>query len=525
VPFYKRLRSLGRWPIPRALGIPERLRLAFGELGPSFIKLAQLLSSRPDLIGSTYADEFKKLQDRVPPFSSEAARKTVEEEIKAPLESVFLSFDEAPVAAASIAQVHHAVLLDGTKVIVKVRRPGIREQLNVDIDILSAVSRLIENNVPEAKFFNPTGIVAQFQKTVRKELNFIEEGRNCTRLRRNFEGHPHVYIPLIYEDYTTERILVMERIEGVRIDDVAAIEARGFDRKEIARVGIDAYFKMILRDGFFHADPHPGNIFVMPDGRLGLMDFGIMGRVSAELKETLGRSFMSFIKRDYDKLVEHYVELGIVPDELDSPEFRRELKADLEDFLEPFYGMTLGQINFSNYMEAMVQLALRHHMQLPSELLLINKSMLILEDIGRQLDPRFDFIAASEPYVSRLMRERYSPGRLAARAQREISEAAEFFIYLPRQLNKLLNKVLRDDFHIKMTHMEIDRFIKDMDRSSNRIAFAMVVSALLLSSAIMHAMGVGPTVYGMSVMGFMVFGFAALLGVWLLISIFRSGRM
>lgn len=525
MPFSKRLRSLGRWPVPKALAIPERLRLAFGELGPSFIKLAQLLSSRPDLIGTTYADEFKKLQDRVPPFPSDAARKTVEEEIKAPLDTVFSEFEETPVAAASIAQVHHAVLLDGTKVIVKVRRPGIREQLAIDIDILFAVARLIEKYMPEAKFFNPPGIVAQFQKTVRKELNFGEEGRNCTRLRRNFEGHPRVHIPLVYDEYTTERVLVMERIEGVRIDDVAAIEAQGFDRKEIARVGIDAYFKMILRDGLFHADPHPGNIFVMPDGRIGLMDFGIMGRVSPELKETLGRSFMSFIKQDYDKLVEHYVELGIVPEAMDSVEFRRELRMDLEEFLEPFYGMTLGQINFSNYLEAVVQLALKHHMQLPSELLLINKSMLILEDIGRQLDPKFDFIAASEPYVSRLMRERYSPKRLADRAQRNVTEAAEFFIYLPRQLDRLLRKILRDDFHIKMTHMEIDRFIKDMDRSSNRVAFAVVVSALLLSSAIMHATGVGPTVYGMSLMGFMVFGFAALLGVWLLISIFRSGRM
>lgn len=525
IPFYTRLRSLGRWPAPRGLAMAERLRMAFGELGPSFIKLAQLLSTRPDLVGARYAEEFKKLQDRVPPFPVPEAKRIIEEEIRGPLGTAFSSFDDAPVAAASIAQVHHAELLDGSKVIVKVRRPGVREQLGVDIDILQTVAPRIEKFMPESKFFNPTGIVDEFQKTVRKELNFVEEGRNCTRFRRNFRDHPKVYIPAVYHEFTTERIIVMERIEGVRIDDVEAISSLGFDRTEIARAGIDAYFKMILEDGFFHADPHPGNIFVMPDGRLGLMDFGIVGRVSDDLKEILARSFMSFIKKDYDKLIEQYVELGIVPEEMDVGDFRRQFKADLEEFLEPMYGMTLGEIDFSDYMEAVVQISSKHHMHLPAELLLINKAMIILEDIGRRLDPDFDFIAASEPYVTKLLRERMNPARVLERTARNVTEYTEFLVHLPKHLKKLLTKALRDDLHMKMTIMDIDRLIKDMDRSSNRVAFAMVVSALLLSSAIMHATGVGPTIYGMSVMGFMVFGFAALLGVWLLISIFRSGRM
>lgn len=523
IPFAKRLRTFGQWPALKEPTMPERLRMAFAELGPSFIKLAQILSARPDLITARYADEFKKLQDEVPPFPTPQAKGIIEEELKKPIGEAFLYFQEKPVAAASIAQVHHATLADHSEVVVKVQRPDIREQIETDIEIISAAARLMERYIAESRFFNPTGIVEEFSRTVRKELDFTEEARNAGRFRKNFEGNPDVRIPKVYT--ATSKVFVMERVEGVRIDDIEAIEFLELDRKALAKIGVDAYFKMILEDGFFHADPHPGNIFAMPGGQVGFMDFGIVGRVSDEMKEAMATTFIALIGRDYDKLIDQYIELGLVPEEADLDVFRKEFKEDLVDFLEPFYGMTLKDINFGQYLEMVVHIAMRHNMKIPSDLLLINKAMLILENLGVRLDPDFDFIAASEPYASKLVRKKYSPSRLLERAGRNVSEIGEFVMVFPKQMKKIIRKILKDDLHMKLTHVGLDQLIRDMDRSSNRVSFALIISSILISSAIFHATGVGPTVYGFSIMGFIAFGLAFLLGIWLVISIIRSGRL
>lgn len=525
IPFRKRLRAFGQWPSLKGPSVPERLRMAFEELGPSFIKLAQILSARPDLITAQYAKEFKKLQDEVPPFPSQEAKRIIEEELKQPLEKVFLFFDDRPVAAASIAQVHHARLLDGSDVIVKVQRPGIREIIETDINILTTVARLLDRYMPESRFFNPMGIVEEFSRTVHKEMDFVGEAKNCERFRENFAENPDIYIPEIYPNLITERVLVMERIEGVRIDDIKGIEAMGLDRKRLARVGVNAYFKMILEDGFFHADPHPGNIFVMPDGRLGFVDFGIVGRVTPEMMETMANTFIALIERDFDRLIENYIELGIVPLDVDLERFKKDFKVDLLDFLEPLYGRRLHEINFAEYLDILMHLAIKHRMQIPSELLLIDKAMLILENIGRQLDPEFDFIAAAEPFATKLVRRRYSPSRIAERAGKNLIELGDFVFLFPRQMKNIIRKILRDDLHIKMVHVGLERFITDMDRSSNRITMGMIISAILISSAIMHATGVGPIIFGISLLGAASFGLAFLLGIWLIISIIRSGRL
>jgi ubiquinone biosynthesis protein len=525
IPLRTRLKTFGQWPALKGPTVPERLRMAFAELGPSFIKLAQLLSSRPDLITKPFADEFKKLQDEVPPFSAEEAKKIIEEEIKLPINKIFLRFDDKTVAAASIAQVHHATLVDGSDVIVKVQRPDIREQLETDINIMTVVATLLEKHVPESRFFNPTGIVEEFSKTVKKELDFIEEARNCCRFRRNFEQSFDVYIPKMYGEFITEKVLVMERIEGIRIDNIAGVEAMGLDRRELAKIGVNAYFKQILEDGFFHADPHPGNIFAMSNGMIGFMDFGIVGRVSPELREIIANTFLALINRDFDKLIDQYIELGLVPEEVDLSIFRKEFKSDLSEFLEPLYGLTLREINFAEYMDTVTHLAMKHNLKIPSDLLLINKAMLILENIGMELDPNFDFIAAAEPYASKLITQRVSPSKLYERARKNIEEVSDFVTLFPKQMKQIVRKVLKDDIHMKFTLIGLDKFIRNMDRSSNRIAFSMVVSAIILSSAIMHATGVGPKIFGMSILAFITFGFALLLGIWLIISIIRSGRL
>jgi ubiquinone biosynthesis protein len=525
IPLRTRIRTFGQWPALKGPSVPERLRMAFSELGPTFIKLGQLLSARPDLITKPFADEFKKLQDEVPPFPAQQAKSIIEEETKRPLDKVFLGFDDLPIAAASVAQVHHATLLDGNEVIIKVQRPHIHEQIDSDVSILSTLANLLDRYVAESRFFNPRGIVEEFSRTIRKELNFAEEARNCERFRKNFEDSTDIYIPRVYSDFVTEKILVMEKIRGVRIDDTARIESMGLDRSQLAKKAVNAYFKQILEDGFFHADPHPGNIFVMSDGKIGLMDFGIVGRVSTELREIIANTLLALINKDFDKLVDQYIELGYVPEELDLGDFRKEFKADISDFLEPLYGLTLKELNFAEYVDTITHLSLKHRMKIPSDLLLINKAMLIVENVCRELDPDFDFISAAEPYAAILVKQRISPSWIYEKAQKNLEDVADFASVFPKQLRQIIRKVLRDDIHMKLTHVGLDKLIRDMDRSSNRIAFSLVVSAIILSSAIMHAAGVGPKLFGMSVLANISFVVAFFLGIWLLISIIRSGRL
>lgn len=525
VPFRKRLRSFGQWPPLKSPNSAERLRMAFAELGPSFIKLAQLLATRPDLVTKQFADEFKKLQDNVPPFSTSEAVAIIETETKASIGSVFGFFDQIPIAAASIAQVYRGRLLAGDEVIIKVQRPGIESQIETDINILTSIAQLMERYIPESAFFNPSGIVDEFARTVRKELDFMEEARNCIRFGRNFDRHPDVHIPKVFNSYTTAKTLVLELIPGVRIDDIEGIARLGLDRRRLAKIGVDAYFKQVLEDGFFHADPHAGNIFAMPDGKIGFMDFGIVGRVTAEMRETMANTFLALINKDFDRLIEQYVEMGLVPEHIDFDIFRREFRADLADFLEPLYGVALKDLNFAEYMDTVTRLALKHKLKVPSDLILVNKAMLILENLGRELDPDFDFIAAAEPYATKIIGERVRPAQLFDRARKNVMEVSDFFVLFPKQMKQIIRKVLKDDIHIKMTHIGMEQLIRDMDRSSNRISFSMIISAILLSSAIMHGMGVGPTWNGMSVLGFTAFGFAFIMGIWLLISIIRSGRL
>ena len=527
IPFRKRIKTFGQWPPVNSPTAPEQLRMAFAELGPSFIKLAQILSSRPDLITKRYADEFKKLQDRVPPFPAEEAIRIIEQETGGKLNDIFIDFDRTPIAAASIAQVFRARLIDGSDIIIKVQRPHIREQIETDIGILMYAANLLEKYIPESSFFNPTGIVEEFSRTVRKELDFLEEARNCMRFRKNFEHSTDIYIPKVFEEHSTDRVIIMERIEGVRIDDIEEITRQGLNRKRLAKVGVDAYFKQVLEDGFFHADPHPGNIFAMPSGQIAFIDFGIVGRVSPELRETMASTFLALIQKDFDKLIDQYIELGLVPEHVDLEAFRKEFKADLSDFLEPLYGMTMGQINFNfaDYIDTVTRIAVKHNMKIPSDLLLVNKAMLVLENLGSELDPGFDFIAAAGPYASKLVRERLSPGRLFEKARKNVMEVSDFAMLFPKQIRQIIQKVLKDDIGIRMTHVGMEKLIKDMDRSTNRIAFSMIISAILLSSAIMHATGAGPSIFGMSLLGISAFGIAFFLGIWLIISIIRSGRL
>ena len=525
IPLRKRIKYFARREEMERHTIPQRLRMAFGELGPSFIKLAQILSTRPDLVTEEYANEFKKLQDRVPPFSSEKAVRMIESEFKVSLADVFSYFDTVPVAAASIAQVHNAVLNTGEKVIVKVQRPDIREIIETDIVILGAIARLMLKYIPESKYFDPQGIVNEFARTVKRELDFIMEAKNAQRFRRNFEGHPDVYIPAVYPDFLSPRVIVMERIEGVKIDDIKGIEDLGIDRRGLAKKGVDAYFKMIFEDGFFHADPHPGNIFIMNDGRIGLMDFGIVGWLAPEMIDNIARAFLAVINKDFDRLIDIYIDLGLVEDQVDLDTFKREFRADLVYMMEPLYDLTISEINFPEYLEAITHLVIKHGLRVPADLLLMNRTILIVDNIGRRLDPKFNLISAAEPYAAKLVKKRMSPQNILSKTKDNITELGGLFLDTPKQINRLLRKTLRDEVSFKIDPVGMDKLIKDIDRSSNRIAFSLIVASIILGSSMLIQSNIGGKIFGLPAVGAIGFLVAFLLGMRLLISIIRSGRL
>ncbi len=525
IPLRKKIKYFARWQEIERHTIPQRLRMAFSELGPSFIKLAQILSSRPDLVTNEYADEFKKLQDRVPPFSSEKAIEIIESELKISLDEVFSEFDDLPMAAASIAQVHKARLKTGEIVIVKVQRPGIRETIETDIAVLNAISRLMLKYIPESKFFEPEGIVNEFARSVRKELDFVAEAKNAQRFRRSFSEDKDIYIPAVYPDLLSSRVLVMEKIEGVRIDDIETIDSLGIERSDLAKRGVNAYFKMIFEDGFFHADPHPGNIFVMPDSRIGLIDFGIVGWLTSEMKEHIADAFIAVLKRDFDRLIDVYMKLGLVPDAKDTELFRREFKTDLVDLLEPLYSITISEINFPEYLNALTHLVIKYGLKVPSDLLLMNRTILILDSIGRQLDPDFNAVTAAEPFAAKLLKERMGPKRILNKTLQNVTDMSDMLIDIPGQINRLLKKTMRDELSININTIGMDNLIKDLDRSSNRLAFSIVVAATIVASSMLVQSDIGGKIFGISTVGVIGFLVAFMLGLGLLISIIRSGRL
>jgi ubiquinone biosynthesis protein len=525
--FGRRLVSFRKPPLPcYRLSAPGRLRSMFEELGPTFIKLGQVLACRPDLLPLEYAKELAGLTDSVAPFPFAEARDIIEKDLGAPLGSVFASFDSKPIAAASIAQVHQAVLPDGREVMVKVQRPNIEENITRDISILRGIAQLIDTHVHELQPFNVPGIVEEFNRTINKELDFFIEGSSAAQLRSNFTESAVLYIPEVHAELSSKRVLVLERIDGVRIDDYAGIERMGFNRKDIALKGAGAFFKMVLQDGLFHADPHPGNIFVLPDGRLGLVDFGIMGRVTEENREHFASVLVALAGHDYDALTRQYVNLGFVSEEsVDIDEFKRDLKEDLAELLEPYYGMTIRQIDFGTYVERVTHLLHRHKLKVPQNLYLMDKALLTLEGILKQLDPGFDYFAAAQPYVEDLVKRKHHPRQLLRTAQKNLTSLSDLANNLPRQLRSVIGKIMRGEIKVKLQHEGLRYAVRDLDRSSNRIAFSLITAAIIVASSIIIHSGQGQKVFGLPVFGLIGYVIAGLFGIWIIIGILRSGQL
>ncbi len=516
-PLHKRLER------EEAVSLPERLRIAFEELGPTFIKFGQLLSTRPDIVPREYVKAFDALLDQVPPFSSQQARQIIEAELHAPLGELVAKFHDVPLAAASIAQVHRATLWSGEEVVFKVRRPAIQEIIRRDMDILRQLANLIERYVPDLSFLNAVALVEEFAQVIQEEMDFLREAENASRFRANFEGSRDLYVPKVFLHLTTEQVLVMEYLEGTRIDDLEKLRESGMDLDKIARRGSDVLFKMILTDGFFHADPHPGNFLVLNNGQLGFVDFGVVGRIREDLLDAMGGTFIALLSRDYDALTRQSVNLGFVPDSVDLERYRQEMRADLEITIEPLVGRKLSQIPPMVYVERIMGLALKHHLRIPRELLLVGKCLVMFEGLFRRLSPELDFFGVARPYARRLIAERSIIGTFTRKLRREAMDLLDVASSLPREIHLALRKFTKNDLQLKLEITDLAPHIRRLDRASNRLTFAVIISAIIVGSSIIIPAARDTAALQWLVIGGFVVG--VLLALWLIVGIMRSGML
>jgi ubiquinone biosynthesis protein len=501
------------------LTLPERGRLVLEDLGPTYVKFGQVLSTRPDLVPKEYIEEFRKLLDEVPPFSYQEVERVIEEELGRGVDELFRSFDKKPYASASIGQVHVAKLITGEDVVVKIQRPSIEDVIEADIDILASLAGLVERHFPETRPYDPRGIVREFAKTIRRELDYTREGRNADKFRRNFEKVKYVYIPKVYWDYTGKRVLTLEYVHGVKVGDIEELEAREYDKRRIAKNMVKAFLKQVYIDGFFQGDPHPANILVMEDEVISFIDFGMIGRIDKELMDKLADIFVAVVRGDMEKIVDRFLDIGIIGEETDI----RDFKMDAGEMIDQYYGIPLREISMATLLNEVLELAMEHRIRIPSNFALLVKGMVTIEAVAAELDPEFNFAEIAEPFVRKLVKKRLQPKALAAGLIEDISGFGEVMVSVPRRLDRVLEKAEKDK--IMLEHRGFSRLISALDATSNRIAFALITSAIIVGSSLIMQTEKGPLLFGYPFLGLLGFAFASILGGVLLISIIRSGRL
>ncbi len=508
-------------PEPSPLGLPQRLRLALEELGPTFIKLGQVMSTRPDVLPTVYVTELAKLQDTVPPLPWRPIRQQVDTELGRPLEELFADFEPLPIAAASLSQVHAANLPDGTPVVVKVQRPNIETLIETDLEIIFDLARLIQERTPLGEIYDLTGIAEEFATTLRAELNFQREGRNADRFRDNFAEEPCLHIPRVYWEFTTRRVLVLERIHGIKIDDVEALDAAGYDRRRIADHAARMIIKEVLEDGFFHADPHPGNFVVMPGEVIGAMDFGMVGYLSHRIRTDLIRLYVAAVQLDVEGIVDQLIRMGITRGASD----RAGLQRDVSRLLRKYHGMPLGSIRAREMMEDVMPIAFRHNLRLPSDLWLLGKTMGMMEGVGLKLVPDFDIFAASEPYVRRFMWHLVYPSVWGPSLLRGIDDWAELMRMIPRVGSQVLSRVERGEMEVRISHEGLNQALARLDQLANRLSLSVLLAALIVGLALLVPVFNVTEQWSLARI-VVILGFVgvSLLGLWLVFSIWRSSR-
>jgi ubiquinone biosynthesis protein len=504
------------------LDAAQRMRMALEELGPTFVKLGQVMATRVDLFPPRWIAEFEKLHAEVPPVPFEALLPELERALgRSPFE-VFRDIDKNAHGAASIAQVHRARLQDGTPVVLKVRRPGVRETIDADLRLLRRVSELIESEIPEARRYRPAEIAEQFAKSLEREADFGVETRNIERFAKNFAGDPHIVIPRIYPEYTSDVLLVQEHVEGIQATNIAEVERQNLDKKLLAARGVDAFLKMILIDGFFHADPHPGNVFYLPDNRLVIIDFGMVGRLSPQRRAQVIDLLSGLARMAEEPMLEVLLDWAgdAYVDEL-------KLANDVNEMVFDYEGVPLKDIRVGSVIRQFAAIVREHSIVLPSDLSLMFKALITLEGLGRQYDPEFHIINHLTPFVRSALAERYQPRELVRRGRGVVSEFMNVVAGVPRDLARFLREARRGKTRIDLDLKRLDSFGRQLDRTLDRVTVGIMTASLVIGSAIVLTVRDGPVVLGIPLLpaiGLLGYVLAFLNSLWIVYGIWRSGR-
>jgi ubiquinone biosynthesis protein len=494
----------------------RRFRRALEDLGPTFVKFGQVMSTRPDLIPADVIEELTRLQEHVRPFPYEQALEMIQRELGRPASELFAVFDPQPIASASLSQVHKAISHDGRTLAVKIRRPRAPREIERDLSLMTELALLIQNHVPEADLFDPVGLVNHFARTVRREMNFSREGRTIEEFARFFRNDATLVVPKVHWDLTAEAVLTMDFVEGCRIDDRAALATQGIQSPFLAANGARIFMKMAFEIGVFHGDPHPGNIRVLTDGTICLLDFGMVGSLDDEKRELLVDLLMAVQRHEVGRTVELVLALGQPFRPVDTPL----LRADVRDFIENYYGVPLEQLRVGRMLTDFAGVMLHHGIRCPADLMLLIRCLVTLEGVGRDLDPSFNLAAHLAPFVEKIVSERYSPRHMVDQFFNESRSMGRLLRDVPHYVGRSLEKLSKDELRVQFEHTGLDRLMTELDRSGNRVVIGLVVSALILSSALVLRTGSESVWFTVP-----LFVLSSLLGIWLIYGVFRSGRL
>jgi ubiquinone biosynthesis protein len=500
-----------------------RLRRTLDDLGPTFVKFGQILSTRSDILPEGVLSELQKLQDTVRPMPAGAAQAIIERELGAPVDEVFERFDPDPLGSASIGQVHRAVLRSGEVVAVKVQRPEAPGRVESDLELMREFALLLDRRFGRRIFVDVRGLVAEFETVIRRELDYYAEAANARRFAANFAGTP-VVIPRIHLEYSTPRVLTLQYIEGTRFRDIRPLLLAPSERRRVASMGADAIFKMAFEDGFFHGDPHPGNLILTPQGDLALLDFGMVGYMSRGDIEALSRLFIAVVQRDAAAALRGLESLGVRY----SPEVRGDLVRDLREFLNKYSGLSVGEVTLGQALSELIALARNYRLRVPPVFPLLTKALVTAEGLARAIDPTINVYEVARPYARRLLLERYEPEAVLEGVRERALEYARYAEDYPEQFRQLLSEVADGELEVQLRHGGLDELVGEVDVLANRLVFALVSGALLLGSCMLGAFAHGgPTVpyLGVPVVSFVGFALALIMGSILLAIIFRSRRL
>jgi ubiquinone biosynthesis protein len=500
----------------------QRVRLALEELGPTFVKLGQVMATRVDLFPPSWIAEFEKLHSEVAPVPFEGLLPEVERTLGCPHAQVFRELDPRPLASASIAQVHRAWLLDGTPVVLKIRRPGIRTKIEADLRLLFNIADLIDSEMPEARRYQPKQIAAQFARSLERELDLAREARNIERFGKNFEGNAFIVIPRVYRQWTSEVMNVQEFIDGVPATDQAAVAAAGLDRRLLAARGAEAVLKMILVDGFFQADPHPGNVFYLPGNRLVMIDFGMVGRLTPTRRNQVVDLFAGVAQMNQEPMIDVLLDWAG-----DANVDEAKLAADVSELVFEYEGVPLKDVRLAALLKQFAAIIREHSIVMPSDLTLMFKAMITMEGLGRQYDPGFHVVDHLQPMLRRVLTERHRPDEMMRRGRNTLTDFVNLVGDIPRDIARLVRDARRGKIRIDLDLKRLDQFGRQLHRTIDRATMGIMTASLVIGSAIVMNVPDGPVVLGVPVLtavGFMGYVTAFINSVWVILGIWRSGK-